>query len=329
VSDYERLAELELSIDGYSTERRTLELPSFTRVTTTIVLSGDGVEGRGEDVTYQAGDHDGFPAQLPLAGRMTLDDYSRRLRGQELEDYRRWAFESAALDLALRQAEASLGQVVGREYQPVRFVVSTRDDTRPWREHYPELEFKIDPEPSWTREQMRELAATGAIRVADLKGFYRDTPVDTPADPRLYADVVEVFADAVIEDGFFTDDTRPILAAAAERLSFDAPIHSVDDVLALEVEPRFLNIKPSRFGTCERLFDTLAFCEARGIRMYGGGQFELGVGREQIQALASLYYAHSANDVAPSEYNFPPPRPGLPTSPLEPPQRPLGLAFSA
>jgi hypothetical protein len=120
-----------------------------------------------------------------------------------------------------------------------------------------------------------------------------------------------------------------VLAPARDRLSFDAPIHSVDDVLALELEPRFLNIKPSRFGTCRRLFDTLAFCEERGIRMYGGGQFELGVGRDQIQALASLYYADAANDVAPSVYNEPPPRPGLPTSPLPPGTRPLGLAFAA
>ena len=35
--------------------------------------------------------------------------------------------------------------------------------------------------------------------------------------------------------------------------------------------------------------------------MYGGGQFELGHGREQIQRLASLFYADGPNDVAPSE----------------------------
>jgi hypothetical protein len=54
--------------------------------------------------------------------------------------------------------------------------------------------------------------------------------------------------------------------------------------------------------------------------MYGGGQFELGVGRHQIQALASLFYAHNPNDVAPSEYNTGGPRPGLPRSPLPPPE---------
>ena len=37
--------------------------------------------------------------------------------------------------------------------------------------------------------------------------------------------------------------------------------------------------------------------------MYGGGQFELGPGRRQIQKLASVFYADGPNDVAPSEYN--------------------------
>ena len=46
--------------------------------------------------------------------------------------------------------------------------------------------------------------------------------------------------------------------------------------------------------------------------MYGGGQFELGPGRRQIQKLASVFYADGPNDVAPSEYNDGPAREGLP-----------------
>ena len=48
-------------------------------------------------------------------------------------DYRRWAFESAALDLALRQNGLSLQDAVGRAAQPVTFVVSMRiaDRRRP------------------------------------------------------------------------------------------------------------------------------------------------------------------------------------------------------
>ena len=50
--------------------------------------------------------------------------------------------------------------------------------------------------------------------------------------------------------------------------------------------------------------------------LYGGGQFELGVGRGQIQLLASLFHPDAPNDVAPGGYNDPEPASGLPRSPL-------------
>jgi hypothetical protein len=59
--------------------------------------------------------------------------------------------------------------------------------------------------------------------------------------------------------------------------------------------------------------------------MYGGGQFELGPGRAQIQMLASLFYADGPNDVAPADYNVGDPRPGLPQSPLATPR---GVGFA-
>ena len=325
MSDYEQLAPLGLRIEGLELERRELHLDEFTRVTTTIVLSGDGERGQGEDVTYQPEQHDGFP-RPDLSGEWTLDELCARLEPLGLDDYRRWAFESAALDLALRQNGLSLGAAVGREYRPVRFVVSTRENIDRFLAAQPSLEFKVDPTSEWSREEMERLAGTGRIRCADLKGYYKDTPVDQPADPRLYRDVVEIFADAVIEDAAFTDETRSVLMRAADRLSFDAPIHSVDDVEALEIEPRWLNVKPSRFGPLRRLFDTLSYAEERGIRLYGGGQFELGPGRSHIQALASLYYPDNPNDVAPGVYNAGK-LDGAPPSPLAPPAEALGLDF--
>jgi hypothetical protein len=328
VSDYEKLAPLGLQIEELDLERRELPITDeFKRVTTTVILRGGGHTGEGEDVTYMPAEHEEYP-RPDLAPAKTIDEFSRLLEPLQLPDYRRWAFESAALDLALRQAGLSLGEAVGRAYRPVRFVVSTRADIREWLERQPSLEFKVDPMSEWTREQMEELASTGRVRVADLKGYYRGTPVDQDADPRLYRDVVEVFHDAVIEDAAFTDETREILAGTQHRLSFDAPIHSVADVEALEIDPRFLNIKPSRFGTLRRLFETLAYAQERQIRMYGGGQFELGPGRSHIQALASLYYPDAPNDTAPSVYNEPGVRDGLPASPLAPPATPRGLSFA-
>jgi len=327
MSDYEYIAALELLIDAVELERGELAVSSdFKRVTTTVRISGGGVVGEGEDVTYEAAHHDGF-APPDLSGKWALDDLSQRLDSLDLAGYRRWAFKSAALDLALRQGNTSLGEAVGREYRPVRFVVSTREDIDRYLAVQPTLEFKIDPMSTWSRALIDELAATGRIRVVDLKGYYRGTAVDQPADPRLYRDVVEGFPDAVVEDAAFTDETRPILEAAADRLSFDAPIHSVEDVQTLEVEPRWLNIKPSRFGSVRRLLDTIAYAEDHGITLYGGGQFELGVGRSHIQAVASVYYADSANDVAPSLYNEPQLPDDAPASPLPTPADPQGLAF--
>jgi L-alanine-DL-glutamate epimerase-like enolase superfamily enzyme len=324
---WDRFADLDVAIDDYAVQRRELDVsPEFKRVTTTVVLHGADETGQGEDVTYTAADHDDFPAHEMLAGTWTLHEYSRRLDELVLfdrepqmgasHDYRRWAFESAALDLALRQAGMSLAQAVGREPQPVRFVVSTREQIEEWLEHDPSLEFKLDPEPSWDQRLIDRLASSGRVRVLDFKAYYTGTPVDVDPDPVTYRMLAERFPDAVIEDAALDGACREALAGALDRVSFDAPIHSLADIDALEVSPRWMNIKPSRFGTLARLLEAIDACEQRGIRMYGGGQFELGRGRRQIQTLASVFYPDTPNDVAPAEYNLGGPRPGLPSSPL-------------
>jgi hypothetical protein len=332
---WQALAGLRVRIDDYSVERRELAVsPEFTRVTTTVVLAGDGETGEGEDVTYTSTDHDDFPANEMLSGTWTLDEYSRRVGDLALwreepkmeasTDYRRWAFESAALDLALRQAGASLAGVLGRPYRPVRFVASTRAQIDPYLAFNPALEFKLDVDKDWDRALMERLAATDRVCVLDMKAYYRGTSVDLAPDPDLYRNVADAFPDVVIEDAWLEDGCREALAGAEGRLSFDAPIHSWSDVGDLPLEPRWLNIKPSRFGTLRKLLECIEQCEARAIQMYGGGQFELGPGRRQIQRLASLFYAGGPNDVAPSEYNDGPAREGLATSPLPPPD---GVGF--
>ena len=339
MSLYERLASLEIEVERYRLERRAVVVGrDFERVTTTVVLEGGGLAGRGEDTGYTAADHDGWPEGLPLAGRRTLDDFSRALDGLTLfprppqadkaPRHRRWALESAALDLALRQAGRSLGEALGLPVRPVRFVVSTRDDIRPWLAADPALEFKLDPTPEWTRDLMEAYAATGRVRVLDLKGWYEGLEVGQPPDTALYAAVAGIFPDALIEDPAWTDATAAALAGAEGRLSWDAPVGSLADLDALPVEPRNLNVKPSRFGVLSRLLACVDACRERGIQCYGGGQFELGVGRENVQALASVFYAHGPNDVAPSDYNVGGARRGLPRSPLPPPAGP-GLGGNA
>jgi hypothetical protein len=327
MSLWDSVAELTVKVDSYALQRRESSTPSgWTRVTTAVVLEGDGANGEGEDVTYGADDHDHVPTDLMLSGTWSLDDISRHLDELELwggdpdnhtgQDHRRWAFESALLDLALRQNELGLGHALGRQELPVRFVVSTRAEPDRWLAVEPQLEFKLDAETDWDRTFMRHLDELDRVRVVDLKAYYRGTSVDLAPDPELYRAIVEELPDVIIEDAWLEDGLREALAGAEDRLSFDAPVHSLADLDGLPLEPRWLNIKPSRFGTARELLETIEACEERGIQLYGGGQYELGPGRLQIQRLASVFYPDGPNDVAPSAYNEGEPREGLPQSPL-------------
>ena len=127
MSLYASVRDLPLLVEGYALGGLELQVSSgFLRKTTVIRLAGAGEEGLGEDVTYDAAEHDllqGRGPDLPLDGAWTLGTFSHHLATLPLFDhepeqhayldYRRWAFESAALDLALRQAGLSLGEAVG------------------------------------------------------------------------------------------------------------------------------------------------------------------------------------------------------------------------
>jgi L-alanine-DL-glutamate epimerase-like enolase superfamily enzyme len=348
MSSWEALAELPLQIDAYALDPMQATVSSeFERQSTLIRLGGGGEEGFGEDVTYDGVDHDILQAAgptLPLAGSFTLASFSERLGELSLfpeppqrevsERYRTWAYESAALDLALRQANTTLHAALGLETRPVRFVVSMRlgeppslEPVRRRLELYPGLRFKLDPTSSWDEQLIAELVETDAVDSVDFKGFYSGTVVDQPADPLLYGRVAEAFPEAWIEDPALTPETDAVLAPYRERFSWDAPIHSIEDIVALPYPPRMVNIKPSRLGGLRNLLDAYDHCAAHGIGTYGGGQFELGVGRGQNQYLASLFHPDAPNDVAPTGFNLPSPAAGLPSSPLAPAPAPLGFRW--
>ena len=195
---------------------------------------------------------------------------------------------------------------------------------------YPTLRFKLDPTSSWTPELISQLVATGAVDSVDFKSFYRGTVVDQAPDPVLYRRVAEAFADAWLEDpDVVTADTAAALADAHDRITWDAPIHSIADIESLPFPPRMVNIKPSRIGGLKELCNTYDYCIERGIGAYGGGQFELGPGRGQAQYLASLFHPDTPNDLAPSGYNVEDPPPGLPSSPLPPAPSTVGFRWDS
>jgi hypothetical protein len=354
VSSYDQIAGLPLEIESLSLDGLELAFTEeFSRMTTLVKLHGpNGATGVGEDVTYDGLDHVAFQAaagDIDLAGSYTMETFSERLDEVDLwpdppvretsRDYRRWAVESSALDLALQQAGRSLPDVLGREARPVNYVVSMRlqmfgqdGPERPDRaldliDRYPGTRLKLDPTNKWTPELVQKLADTGAVASVDFKGLYTGTPVDVETDPELYKLVIDAFPEAWIEDPDVNEETRPLLDRVADRITWDAPIHSVADVLERPWAPRMVNIKPSRFGPLRTLFEMYDWCEREGVGAYGGGQTELGPGRGQIQYLASVFHPDTPNDTAPAGFNRPQIPDGLPGSPLDPRIAPTGFRW--
>src|SRR3954447_14368008 len=264
---YERVAGLPLRIEGYELDGLRRNVSSgFERVSTLIRLRGGGHEGVGEDVTYSAQEQEAFQAagpSLELTGERTLDAFAERVGSLDLfpdgtempasRNYRRWGFESAALDLALCQSGLTLEQALGRQCRPVTFVVSLRlgepasmTPLRERLERYPTLRFKLDATDSWDDALCRQLAATGAVDSVDFKGLYTHTVVDQAPNPALYHRVAEAFPDAWLEDPKLNEETSKALNGAEARITWDANIHSFADVEALPFPPRMVNVKPSR-----------------------------------------------------------------------------------
>ena len=282
----------------------TIEHKTVTRLvrphrTTAIVhLEGRGEHGWGEEVTFQ--EDDLLPASLRAPWEFSgsfgefslwvasLDLFERAPEYEVVRNYRRWAFEAAALDLALHQAGARFAETVGRIPEPVHFVVSPPPGLT-WLPAMARL--KINAE---------DLRPDLRVDVVDFKGQGDEAAVER---------ALALYPAAFLED--------PPVVIPGARVSWDMSITSADEIHRLPARPSAINVKPARVGSVSALFDLYDRCTAEGIAMYGGSQHELGPGRAQIQLLASLFHARAPNDVAPPGYNEPKPIAGLPTSPLE------------
>lgn len=338
-----RIADLELAVErvGYD----VLEPgPGFgdAHASRLVRFTGAGAEGLGEDITLFMG---GDALDFDLAGEWTLAGFCDHLHGLDqwphgppeshwemAARFRNWAFESAALDLALRQAGQPLHVVLGRTPRPVSYVNSLGLGDPPDAdmilrrlERYPELRFKLDAAATWTPEVIDALVGTGAVHTLDFKGQYGLEVEDVAALARVYEWLLEAFPEALLEDPHDLPEIAPLVEPHAARVAYDAPITTVADLDARPLPATIFNIKPSRVGRLEALLDLYAECERRGALMYGGGMGELGVARGQIQLLASLFSPDGPNDIAPPGFNALEPEAGLPVSPLEP--RPASTGF--
>ncbi len=309
---------------------------SWPRTSTLVQLHGGGSVGVGEDIAYspetQAELPQSFAARTDLVGEWTVGSLAAHLdanplhpvgglRMDDKEGYHRWAVEAAALDLALRQRGCDLAQLVGAAWQDVRVSLSmglgdppSATVVRRWRERDPEITFKIDAGTTWDPLLVAELAQLGdSIATVDMKALYHGDWIDNDFSPALYATIAQGLPNALIEDARLdSEDVRDAFHEdALLRLAWDYPITGPADVPGLpsstatfsDLRPGAINVKPSRFGSLQRLLDTIALCEREGIPCYAGGQYELGRGRTQVQAIASLCFADAPNDCAPAMFH--------------------------
>ena len=304
--------------------------------TTLLRLGGRGEEGVGEQVGMAATQTGLRESDFPLTGEWptlagflahldTIDMWPEPPEYELERNWRRWTFESAALDLALRQAGTSLPEVLGRTPRPLTFVNSFGlgdppdiDKVARRRAMHPTVGFKLDVAPSWTQEIMDRVAAVEGVATIDFKGHYGLEVEDEAALLSMYERTLATFGEAVFEDPHDHPAVLELLRPISDRVSYDAPITSVEAIAATPIAVQIVNVKPCRVGRLEELSRLYAHCESAGIRMYNGGMGELGAGRGRAQLLASLFHPDAPNDIAPSDYNLEDPPPGLPASPLDP-----------
>ena len=310
----------------------------FERRTTVIHLQGGGDEGLGEDVTYDADDQieqqdarPRAPARRRLDPAVVLGSISARLDHLQagppkmpmFPNYRGWGFEEARRSTSRCARLGARWPRCSSATRAVTFVVSSHGrpaDARAGHApaaRYPDLRFKLDGTPDWDDGLIAGLVESGAVDSIDFKGAYKGMVVDVDTGPELYRqdrrDVPRCLARGPdLEDEVAPRRSRP----SEDRITWDAPIHSIDDILPSACCPR--RSTSSRGGSARSRRSSPSTTSARSDGMgHGGGQYELGVGRAQIQYLAALFHPGAPNDIAPAGYDALDPEPGLPAVPLE------------
>ena len=297
-TSWSRLSDLPLAVERVRLVPLELTRDGWTRRSTIVELHGGGAVGVGEDVNYIAEEQLTFQAwsgDERLLGETTLEGFGRELDPLDVmfpptkepasRLYRRWAFESAALDLALKLAGTNLAERLGRPHRPVRFAASLGlgdpATTRPLLERLervPSLRFKLDWSPAWDDAVLADLAALDIVDVVDFKGRYHGDFQGPAPDADAYRRVAEALPQAVLEDAAQVPACLEALAPHQGRVSCDAPLHSLADIVTEPMRLRWVNVKPSRFGSVAELLRVYDWCEANGVATYGGGQYELGPG---------------------------------------------------
>ena len=318
-----RLIELPLHVEEAHVALDAIELPSYPdepRPSSTVTLAGRQQTGVGENVAWTRNDHRNFQHRISggdFAHRGSLGGFLRALGAIVPEAYPHAAIESAAVDLALRQARTNLEELAESDFSDTRYVRSFAASHDPLAEltahleQNPGIDIKVDVHPAWEEATLVRLAGLGSIAVLDFK--HQGTLATQTA-------VAEALPDPWLEDpGQLGQRPSGILA---RRFSLDAALTSEKPQEMLQrMNPAAVNLKVPRMGGVLALLQAAAFCEAEKTPFYLGGMFEVSVGRAQARELASLLAPQAPNDLAPiprgTNHEFP--------SALRPPHGGIGF----
>ncbi|MGH7543938.1 MAG: hypothetical protein ACREK7_08350 [Gemmatimonadota bacterium] len=281
------------------------------RPTGEVLLVGAGHSGRGENVDWTPQDQEVFAAvcadivpRLASLGRPTIGELSERLLEIEAHPHHRAAIEAAALELALRQASTDLFRLAGRPRRRTRFCWSIGRETvdrvgpeaavEALLTRRPAARIKIDgPSTGWPEATWKTLSARGRIVAVDFK---RDGEAGQVALAHRHLPDTWLEDPPVAAWKTWVSDQPP---AWLGRVALDGYVLGVPDLHDPPIPPAAINVKAPRVGGWLEALRCLERCGREGWHAYIGGMFEVGVGRRQARALASLFTAEAWNDLAP------------------------------
>jgi hypothetical protein len=332
-----RLAGLPLVIEACEYERLHAVLAyEFERITTRVRLVGAGVDGLGRTSPFR---EDGTALHetrrtLLLEGEWTLAAFCEHLETLELWPeppewdgalrFRRWAFESAALDLALRQAGHSLHDVLGLEPKPVRFVNSLGLGKEPSIEP---LRRRSLARPacasSSTRRRpgRRRSSMRSRRRARSTRSTSRASTASSSRIPRRSVRCTTTFTRPFPTPIWRTRTTSPRELSGSATSSSACPMTRRSEAPTTSARRRS---PPALSTSSPRASAACASCSRSTHAVHGtNGRYMAVVwpswaGHGQIQLFAALFHADAPNDVAPSGYNEEDPPGDLPASPLTP-----------
>ena len=246
LSDWEKLAALPLRVEGYELTGHDREYGSFTRPSTVVHLRGDGEEGNRARTssttpsirsptatTARCSTSAASPPSVSSAPRLRRPTSFRsprpgwRPRGstaagpyEERGARPRAApgWDAPARSARARPQAAELRLLYQADRLRERGGVLDRATEQAPGPLPPTSPSSSTPKTTWTPELIEEIKGLAPVRVLDLKGHYKGTPVDVDTDPELYAAVAEAFPEAYLEDPDVNDETRPILEPARRPL---------------------------------------------------------------------------------------------------------------